>query len=82
MPLPAPWSLITHDAVPLRGAQADDDELAALVGAVLCVGPEPVILGGLLSAQPGGRLDTTFGFLLISSLDPAGERRWVLQPAA
>ncbi|MFD8802066.1 hypothetical protein [Streptomyces atroolivaceus] len=40
------------------------------------MGPEPVILGGLLAAQPDGRLDTTFGFLLISSLDPAGERRW------
>ncbi|WP_328965585.1 hypothetical protein [Streptomyces virginiae] len=80
--LPAPWSLITHDAVPLRAAQADDDELGALVEAGVCVGPEPVILGGLLAAQPDGRLDTTSGFLLISSLDAAGERCWVLQPAA
>lgn len=27
--LPAPWPLITHDPVPLRVAEADDDELAA-----------------------------------------------------
>lgn len=80
--LPAPWSLITHDAVPLRAAQADDDELAALVEAGGCVGPEPVILGGLLAAQADGRLDTTSGFLLISCLDAAGKRYQVLQPAA
>ncbi|MFC7983632.1 hypothetical protein [Streptomyces sp. NPDC057336] len=80
--LPAPWSLITHDAVPLRAAQADDDELAALVEAGVCVGPEPVILGGLLAAQADGRLDTTSGFLLISCLDAAGKRCQVLQPTA
>ncbi|MFE3163369.1 hypothetical protein [Streptomyces sp. NPDC059224] len=79
--LPAPWSLITHDAVPLRAAEADDDELAALVEAGVCVGPEPVILGGLLAAQPDGRLDTTSGFLLISALDAPGKRYWMLQPA-
>ncbi|MEU0213937.1 hypothetical protein ABZ281_02060 [Streptomyces sp. NPDC006265] len=80
--LPAPWSLITHDAVPLRAAQADDDELAALVEAGVCVGPEPVILGGLLASQADGRLDTTSGFLLISCLDAAGKRCQVLQPTA
>ncbi|MFH8476253.1 hypothetical protein [Streptomyces sp. NPDC018000] len=79
--LPAPWSLITHDAVPLRAAEADD-ELAALVEAGVCMGPEPVILGGLLAAQPDGRLDTTAGILLISTLDAAGKRCQVLQPAA
>ncbi|MFD8947557.1 hypothetical protein ACFV0B_01685 [Streptomyces xanthophaeus] len=79
--LPAPWSFITHEAVPLRAAQADDDELAALIEAGVCVGPEPVILGGLLAAQPDGRLDTTSGFLLISSLDATGKRCQVLQPA-
>ncbi|MFD3959574.1 MULTISPECIES: hypothetical protein [Streptomyces] len=80
--LPAPWSFITHEAVPLRAAQADDDELAALIEAGVCVGPEPVILGGLLAAQPDGRLDTTSGFLLISSLDATGKRCQVLQPAS
>ncbi|MFE9628505.1 hypothetical protein [Streptomyces sp. NPDC006527] len=80
--LPAPWSLITHDAVPLRAAEADDDELAALVEAGVCVGPEPVILGGLLAAHPDGQLDTTAGFLLISILDATGKRCQVLQPAA
>lgn len=80
--LPAPWSFITHEAVPLRAAQADDDELAALIEAGVCVGPEPVILGGLLAAQPDGRLDTTSGFLLISSFDATGKRCKVLQPAA
>ncbi|MBN0045598.1 hypothetical protein JS756_16080 [Streptomyces actuosus] len=79
--LPAPWSLITHDAVPLRAAEADDDELAALVEAGVCIGPEPVILGGLLAAQPDGRLDPTSGFLLISALDARGKRYWMLQPA-
>ncbi|MFE9121326.1 hypothetical protein [Streptomyces sp. NPDC007172] len=80
--LPAPWSLITHDAVPLRAAQADDDELTALVEAGACVGPEPVILGGLLASHPDGQLDTTSGFLLISCLDATGKRSQVLQPAA
>ncbi|WP_030800674.1 hypothetical protein [Streptomyces sp. NRRL S-337] len=47
----------------------------------MCIGPEPVILGGLLAAQPDGRLDTTSGFLLISALDAAGKRYWMPQPA-
>ncbi|MGW0771287.1 hypothetical protein [Streptomyces sp. NPDC002676] len=79
---PAPWSLITHDPVPLRAAEADDDELAALIEAGVCMGPEPVILGGLLAAQPDRQLDTTSGFLLISSFDAKGRRCWMLQPAA
>ncbi|MFI5987811.1 hypothetical protein ACIBEA_44040 [Streptomyces sp. NPDC051555] len=80
--LPAPWSLVVHDAVPLSAAEADDDELAALIEKGVCIGPEPVILGGLLAAQPDGRLDTTSGFLLISVLVGEGRRSWMLQPAA
>ncbi len=47
-----------------------------------CIGPEPVMLGGLLAAQPDGRLDTKSGFLLRSALDAAGKRYWMLQPAS
>lgn len=80
--LPAPWSLVVHDPVPLSAAKADDDELAALIEAGACIGPEPTIIGGLLAAHPDGRLDTTSGFLLISALGADGQRAWMLQPAA
>ncbi|MEU7073026.1 hypothetical protein AB0B30_28230 [Streptomyces narbonensis] len=80
--LPAPWSLVVHEPVPVHAIEADDDELAALVEAGLCVGPEPAVLGALLAARPDWGLDTTSGFLLLSALDADGTRRCVLQPAA
>lgn len=80
--MPAPWSLVTHEPVPLSAAQADDATLAELIEAGVCVGGEPTILGGLLAARPDHHLDTTAGFLLMSALDAAGRRSWVLQPAA
>jgi hypothetical protein len=80
--LPAPWSLVVHDPVPLAAAEADDSELASLIDSGACVGREPAILGGLLAAHPDGRLDTTAGFLLMTVLDADEKRHWVLQPAA
>jgi hypothetical protein len=62
--------------------KADDDELAALVEAGRCLGPEPAVLGALLAARPDGGPDTTSGFLLLSALHSDGTRRWVLQAPA
>ena len=80
--LPAPWSLVVHEPVPLAAAQADDAELAELIEAGSCVGHQPAILGGLLAARPDGSLDTTAGFLLLAARDLAGRRSVMLQPAA
>ncbi|GHG13704.1 hypothetical protein ACFFSH_30990 [Streptomyces filamentosus] len=80
--LPAPWSLVVHEPVTLHALEADDDELAALIDAGLCAGPQPAVLGALLAARPDGRIDTTSGFLLLSSLNDDGARSWALQSAA
>ncbi|MEW2434401.1 hypothetical protein AB0952_09495 [Streptomyces caniferus] len=80
--LPAPWSLVVHEPVPLAAAQADDAELAELIEAGGCLGRQPAILGGLLAARPDGSLDATAGFLLLAAHDAVGRRSVMLQPAA
>ncbi|MFI8932366.1 hypothetical protein ACIG3E_32465 [Streptomyces sp. NPDC053474] len=80
--LPAPWSLMVHEPVPLAAAQADDDGLAELIEAGGCVGYQPAVLGALLAARADGAVDTAAGFLLLAARDAAGHRRAVLQPAA
>ncbi|MFI7089636.1 hypothetical protein ACIBUR_39380 [Streptomyces anulatus] len=80
--LPAPWTLVMHDPVPLAAAEADDAELAELIDAGRCFGQRPTVLGALLAAHPDGRPDTTSGFLLLSALDGSGRRCWMLQHAA
>lgn len=80
--LPAPWSLVVHEPVPLTAAQADDTELAEMVEAGGCFGHQPAILGGLLAAREDGTLDATAGFLLLAARDTAGRRMVMLQHAA
>lgn len=80
--LPAPWSLVVHEPVPLAAAQADDDGLAELIEAGGCVGRQPALLGALLAARGDGTLETSAGFLLMSAHDHHGRRSVMLQPAA
>ncbi|MGA5819889.1 hypothetical protein ACPC54_18755 [Kitasatospora sp. NPDC094028] len=83
--LPAGWTMVMHDAVPLHAATADDQALTELLEhGRIDAGRSPAVIGALLRAQPGPelRLDTRMGWLWLTSVDEAGVRHRFLQPAA